>query len=536
MNIYFFNRNLVSGLDDLEELYLDNNNLHTIHMDAFAGTSMRVLHLQNNCLDFQNLGESSWDVERASPFQNLYKLKVLNMRNNSMKLFLTDWHTSNSALSELDLSNNHIEMIDFRIISNNWNDAIQINLSNNQIKMISADKHVIPIETNQSDIVWILNHNPLHCDCMVVHFANALRNQTHSLNESRMKFVTDKLECSLPVQFAKKRLENVPLSELTCPLDRDDSNDKLCPDRCSCFVRTIDSTAIFNCSNANHTTIPALPNIKNLGLQYYELHIENNNISTLITANTTGYKNVNRLFAKNNSMDKILTEHLPNNLFELDVSMNKLKRINPGVLLKLSQMRHLQNVSFGQNPWICDCATSELMNFIRVHFTKIVGINEITCDNDKSLTVIDAIGLCPIETKTILFILTAVIIAVFLLSTTLFYKNKQEIMVWLFAHKRFTWIFHSKSKTADTQKKYDAFILHSVLDEKFVTESLLPKLENGTKPLKICLLLREIQGGDIIPEQVKFSSTNKKITETIFIVYSIISINSKLLLFFLSRT
>lgn len=507
MFVYYFS-DLVSELSDLQELYLDNNNLHTVHMAAFDGTSMRVLHLQNNQLDFQNIEEilennrldfenmgDSWDFERVSPFQKLDQLQVLNMRNNSMRTFLNDWHFANIALKELDVSYNQIEMIHFRDISNNWIDNIKINISNNQITTISADKNIKLNET-QSQIVWILNHNPLHCDCLVVHFLRILQNSTVSRS---IKFITNQLECSSPKRFAKQRLETVPLTELTCPMDMKNQSKKQCPEKCTCLIRTVDSTAVFNCSNANLTKIPTLPSIKSvhIHLQSYELYIENNNISTLAT-NSTGYENVNRIFAKNNSIENILPEHLPNNLFELDLSANKLKRINPFVLSKLSGMKSLQNVSFGQNPWFCDCATYELMNFIRIHITKIVGINEISCENHKSLSLIDA-NVCPIEKKTIIIILISVI-AFLLLLTVLCYKNLREIKVWLFAHN-ISWIFINTPKDED-HKEHDAFILYSKSDENFVDEHLVKQLEKGPKPLKICLLMREMQGGDIIADKV----------------------------------
>lgn len=507
---YFFRlcSQLVSGLGDLQELYLDNNKLSTVHMAAFDDTDIRVLHLQNNYLAFKNIEEiswDSWDMDGASPFQKLAQLRVLNMRNNSMHTFLNDWHTANIALHELDVSFNQIKMIHFRNIYNNWTNSIKIDLSHNQITTMSADKDFMSNAT-QSQVTWILNHNPLECDCLIVHFLRSLQQrQPVNSQHSHTKFITDQLACVSPMRFANQHPETVPLAELTCPLDKENAFEKRCPDKCMCFVRTVDSTAIFNCSNANLTKIPTLPNIKSLGLQFYELHIENNNISALAPANSTGYENVNRIFAKNNSMEIILPEHLPNYLFELDLSANKLKRINPGVLVKLSQMHSLQNVSFGQNPWICDCATYELMNFIKIHFTKIVGINEITCDNDKSLTLINAnSNLCPIEMTTVFILLIATIVAVFLLATTLFYKYKLEILVWLFAHNQFAWLFNNASK-GDDHKKYDAFILYSTSDEKFVAENLVPQLENGPKPLKICLLMRELKGGDFIPDQVSIS-------------------------------
>lgn len=501
--VFHFCRHFISGLNDLQELYLDNNNLHTIHMAAFDGNSLRVLHLQNNFLEFQNIEDGSFDVEKVSPFHSLNKLEVLNMRNNSMKTFLNDWNIENVELRQLDLSYNRIEMMDFGNIFNIWMNAITINVTNNRITRLSMAKNLATNEY-QSPVTWILNHNPLKCDCLIIHFASHLKNQMQNVQNYSTKFIANELNCLSPDRFKDQPLKNIPLGDLTCPLDKENATDKRCPKRCSCYVRTVDNTAVFNCSNANLNEVPALPNIKRLGLQFYDLHIENNNISTLALANTVGYRNVNRIFAKNNSIKTILAEHLPSDLIALDLSENKFQRINASVLMKLHHMANLQNVSFSRNPWACDCAAYELLKFIELHFTKIDGIDEITCNNDKSMKLIRVNGLCPIEQTTILILCTllAIILAIMLLLTTLYYKHRQEILVWTFAHHKFAWFFHNKPKL-DDRKKYDVFILYSMADEEFVMVNLIPKLESASNGLKVCTLMQELKAGDIIPDQVR---------------------------------
>lgn len=344
---------------------------------------------------------------------------------------------------------------------------------------------------------WILNHNPLNCDCMLMHLANYLRNA--SVDPKHLNLMSDEMTCATPAAFINKHLEEIPLNDLVCPLDHANAKQKHCPDPCTCFVRTYDSTVVFNCSNANLSTIPRLPDIKQLGLKHYELYIENNNITELPSANTTGYKSVNRIFAKNNSIDNIFPAQLPNDLFDLDLCGNQLHRMNPDVLLKLSHMPNLQNVSFGRNPWICDCDAYELLHFIENNFARVIGIEEITCENDISRTLINEHGLCPVDATIVLIILIAAIVAFLLLATTLYYKNKQEIMVWMFAHHGFSWLFKNK---LNDEYIYDAFILYASDDADFVLKQLVPPIESGSKPMKLCLLERELKGGDIVPLEV----------------------------------
>lgn len=503
MIFVFLFSSLLSGLSELHELYLDNNNLHTIHVNALDDTNLHVLHLQHNFLDFVNIddmhiiGDDPLDFENVSPFQSLHKLQVLNMRNNSMRTFLSDWSLVNIALIELDLGHNRIEELNFFNILNKWTNAIMIDVSNNNITTINAHKNGL-VHGNQSSVTWNLNDNPLKCDCVVIYFAKHLQMQT--LQKFNTTFIVDELKCSSPDRFVNQQLQNVPLNELTCPMDNANAKNKRCPEQCSCYVRTVDRTAVFNCSNANLTEIPALPNIKSLGLQFYELYIENNNISTFTMANTTGFANVSRIFAKNNSVEEILPEHLPNNLFALDLSGNKLKRIKPDVLSKLSHMQNLQNVSISQNPWICDCAAYELMKFIETHFTKMVGVDQITCDNNNTpITRISSTGLCPIQPSTIVIICISIALMVAVL-VILSYEYRLEIMVWLFAHN-ISWFFDTKPNSHD-HKKYDAFVLCATTDEEFVEDNLIPPLECGPNALKVCTLMREIKAGEIIGDKV----------------------------------
>lgn len=492
-------RLLVSKLEHLQYVYLDNNNLHRIHLTAFDGTSLRVLHLQNNMLNFGNYGEENWNTENASPFQTLHQLQELNMRNNSMTTFLHDWHTSNLALRDLDLSHNNIEMIDFRFIFNKWTHSIRINVSHNNIHSFNTAPNFIQME-NESHVVWILNNNPLHCDCLLIHFAHTL--QIQSLNSEKnhgTQFITDALKCSTPKRFADQSLESIQLTDFTCNLNRTQ-----CPDRCSCYVRTFDATTVFNCSNANLTKMPDIPktisSYLGLKLQLVELHIENNNITSLKSDNSTGYKNVNFIYAKNNLMENITAEHLPDNLFALDLSVNRLKRISLNALDKLNHMKNLQNITFDENQWICDCAAYESMKTIKNQFAEIVNVNDFTCDNDKSMTMFNANALCPTDWKPALIIMIT-FVALISIFTTFFYKNRHEIMIWLFANNA-TWFF-GKQTNVDCHKEFDAFIWYATLDEKFVADDLMPQLENmGPKSLKICLLVREMQGGDVIPQQV----------------------------------
>lgn len=473
-------------------------------------TDIQVLTLENNFLDFVNIEQNPMptDLSNVSPFQHLHKLRKLNMRNNSLTQFLRDWSLINNELEELDVSFNNISLLQLGQLSYIWNQEITIDLSNNNIVTILSDSmtynksHFRPSSSNDRSTgqsKFILNNNPLKCDCLILSFVQFLHGSLTPIRESHLHLVTDQLKCSSPMRLVDRVIDQIHPSELLCPLDDPKTTKKYCPPKCSCWVRTSDKTSIFNCSNAGLTEVPTLPNIRLLGLEHSELNIENNDIATLPDAHMTGYENVNRLNVRNNSIQFVGAENLPRNLVSLDLTGNQLERLNDSVIEKLNLTRTLKNLYLEQNPWICDCESISFIQFIRLHPDK-VDFKNITCNDGDFLR--NKENICP-EDRTI-WILVSVLVALLGLFIgaviALYYKYQQEVKVWLFAHNLCLWFVTEDE--LDKDKKYDAFISFSHKDEDFVTEQLVPELESGPHPFKICLHFRDWVVGEFIPNQV----------------------------------
>lgn len=107
------------------------------------------------------------------------------------------------------------------------------------------------------------------------------------------------------------------------------------------------------------------------------------------------------------------------------------------------------------------------------------------------------------EFKTFKFIVGAVSLAVFslflILLWALFNSYKTEIKIWLYSHN-ITWSISEES--LDQNKTYDAFISFSHKDLDFVENELVPGLEGGSMPFKLCLHYRDWVVGDYIPNQI----------------------------------
>lgn len=503
----------------LQELYLDHNALQAIDKSAFtAAVNLHTLHLEHNELDFISRDIDSIrsdDLSKLSPFQNLLNLRRLYLSNNSMSQFLADWNLHNAKLEVLDLSLNRIKSVRLNQITVAWNQPITVNLTGNQIQRIEAQEIAYVIEDREFPKKakeagernqnirwnWHLNENPLDCDCGLLYFVKFI----NKIQRDPLNLVMDNMRCQAPSNLQNQLITDMDANDLRCTLDSF-SSEKYCPEKCECWVQANTRTAIFNCSNADLSDVPALPNFQQTDkptyarIQFIELNIENNRITTLPDRGAIGYDRVTKLYAKNNSLGLMMGENLPPNLTYLDVSHNKLKTLNADVLYRLNLSGSLEQLRLEGNLWACDC-NSDFMQFIRSHSDRI-DYNSIRCSDGELLR--DKDDVCPIN-KTILF-LVCILIALFGLFIgtvfALYYKYQQEVKVWLFARGLCLWFVTEEE--LDKDKKYDAFISFSHKDEEFVTDQLVPELENGPNPFKICLHFRDWVVGEYIPNQVKY--------------------------------
>lgn len=472
---------------NLEEIYLDNNNIHTIHLSAFENTDIRILDLANNILDIP-------DSEDATPFGHLGRLSVLNMRNNSMHSFLTVWNTNCFQLEQLDLSYNSISSIHLSMVLDFWMKPITVNLSHNRISTIVSAYD----DEFQSNSTWILNNNPLRCDCLIQPFVERMRHPFKKVN-----FVTDHLKCATPERFAGQSPFNITLAQLTCPLDSQSNPNKLCPLGCECNVRTVDRTLIFNCSNANFTAVPTLPDRKYLSaIHSYKLYIENNHITRLPLYNETGYKDINYIYARNNSIESVYTHHLPNDLNILDLSANRIQLLDYDVLSHLGRMHTLQSISLHDNPWLCDCEAADLQRFIRANVTRIEVVGGIICSNVTNNRLLVDSYLCFWRDLIVALVVTAIAMCIVVLACMLmFHTHKLEVLICMDAYrKRFTLPFCMEQRRES--KEFDAFIAYSIKDIDFVSFNLVNELEKGDRPLKLRLLDRDVLGGEVMHDVV----------------------------------
>lgn len=515
---------MLRSLRKLRNLNLNHNNIITIHREAFAVTTLlQTLDLQSNQLDFievdMNPTDEQFEIERSSPFQSLGELETLNLRNNSISSVLMDWTIINTKLRTLDLSYNNITFLKYTDLQFLANDII-VNFTHNNIAEIDLrDLAIIlqaqeELQTNKK-LTILIDSNPIRCDCVLlylVEFLNEYANNNDKNRNQYLNIITGHLKCDSP-----KKLQGTPITllrpkDLLCPLDSPNSSIQHCPNLCNCLVRPVDKTLIINCSNTNDNYYPlSLPKLT--GFNETELYINNNKLTNLpIIQNLPGYEYVTELYANDNNISEVLWENIPPNLKILELKNNNLESLNFSVFEQFNKTIKLQRISLGQNPWKCNCNILDLFSYIRINYKKITDLDNITCseDNMKGQKLSDMTGneLCPDDQIAVIVISTCIAIVGILIGiiAALYYKYQQEIKVWLFAHNLCLWFVTEDE--LDKDKKYDAFISYSHLDENFITDQLVPELENEPHPFKLCLHIRDWVVGEFIPNQVSYVILN----------------------------
>ncbi|XP_063706924.1 protein toll [Culicoides brevitarsis] len=511
--------NVFAHLENLMELYLDHNNLHTIGSHAFH-ENIEKLHLQFNRLTFREEFkirdyEPTDDDEYTQSLGKLKNLRELRLDHNLIETIFGDWTLNMLSLEELDLSNNHISYLSAEHLQFSQN-SLRVNLSNNQIEKIDLHRMTLIAENNskRNPTQVFLGSNPLNCNCFALSLVQLVKDNSQIRNF--IDFEVDQLRCSAPQMLRGRNVKEISPFELVCKLDDvHQGKERYCPEGCDCQVRPVDRTALVNCSNAGLNDVPQLfePSNMNISIHHMELDLSGNFINELPDASMVlGYNSISKLLLDHNNISSLYAENIPKNVKYLTLDHNNLQWMNVSVLDQLNHTKSLEKVFLSENPWTCDCTTLEFLVFVQSQHEKIGDYERISCSNGMPVSKMVAGDFCSEENLAV--ILIAVIIALFsifiAIAALLYIKYSQEIKVWLFAKGWLLWLISEDE--IDEDKKYDAFISFSQHDEDLVAEYLVPELESGEFPYKLCIHFRDWIVGDVIADQVTRSVNESRKT------------------------
>ncbi|XP_055371026.1 leucine-rich repeat neuronal protein 3 isoform X2 [Condylostylus longicornis] len=353
------NQNLIKNinlydLNNLQELYLDNNNIQTFNINNETLThklsrNLKVLHISNN--DIYNISD-------INMFMNFKVLEELNIAGNKIYNVPYKLLYELRDLKCLNLSSNFIKTF------NNNNDNILAHISlqtlilnNNKIEKVEINsfnkfEHLQKLDISYNEI-YVIEENS---------FDNLYNLKSLNLRGNKISLIPSELFTNL------KLLEKLDISEnnvIIIPngLFRHQYNMQ------SLFIENTNLNYIGNFISEKHNEINTSV-LKNLKI----LKITNNR--NLITMPDTLYKNCENLLQLNISHNAL--EHIPSQIGNLkfiekiDISNNKIKYL-PNTLMDLQNMKEFNMIN---NNFVCDCHMYWILNWTNQLNLSIEGSKE----------------------------------------------------------------------------------------------------------------------------------------------------------------
>ncbi|XP_018421367.1 PREDICTED: toll-like receptor 4 [Nanorana parkeri] len=221
-------------------------------------------------------------------------------------------------------------------------------------------------------------------------------------------------------------------------------------------------------------------------------------------------------------------QHIPNETFEhlkglqvLNLSKNKLIELMPPVLLSLSALWHfnvsgnniqglsngtlqvlsrsLAKVDLSRNPYDCSCTQEQFLVWVNEQSAKDLNFSTLmTCKTPEHLqgTLLREVHLnC---SWTLIYISLLVIVVIMFLALLMYHLYfKYCFLFFCFCRRDY--------QLSVTENTYDAFVIHSSLDEEWVRNELLPELENGVPSFQLCVHFRNFEAGKLILENIFYN-------------------------------
>ncbi|XP_066245879.1 protein toll [Euwallacea similis] len=472
--------NLLGNLDRLESLYLQKNEISEIRLNAFSALKR---------LKYLDMSRNKWNNSYflpITPLGSLINVEIMLLNHNR----LTDVPQLLTALylTTLNISHNLITNISIRDFAHSNGIEQTIDVSHNKIQeidfrwaeyLLRENLH----DTKQQSIVLDIRNNPILCDCS--NYDLIVYN-----NETELKTFIDIKQDGL-VCFNDKKTKVLDLA----PNDVECSVTDGCPKSCKCSYKSMMKAVVVDCSFRNFTTYPEL-NFLTPYKQTYLL-LSGNKLTQSPSGNEGNYHNITLLDLSGNTIAEL--KWIPPHIKELNLDGNSFKNFNKEIVTRLKNATTLEKLHIKGNPWVCNCKSQYLQEYLRNNFRK-VNPSDVTCTNVKS-ELLKLSDLCKVSLY-LSILLPAILSCLLLLSVSLllYYRYQTEIKVYLYAKNLCLWFVTEEE--LDKGKTYDVFISYAHQDEKFVEEHLLPELERKDHPYKVCIHIRDWIPGQFIAEQV----------------------------------
>ena len=540
--------NGVEGTEPVRILDLSYNQLQGDDSDFLLLKGLRNLNLSNN--RYNKIPKYTTEDGETHNICSLTQLTYLDLSHNNIGFDGVGHFPDlmNSAIRELHLSNNYIHIIPdsvytapyLTVIDLSYNGITRwpfvysdkmnrmpdrwvstaINLTYNNISHIWPDASWdsrIPIWKILENYNIDLEGNPLNCDHKMNRIYNYLisgsRSERPNLDPNDLpdfSFYDTQWKCVYPSQWAGIPLMQTPEYQYNAQIGQN------CPKKCLCWRN---GDVIF--ANCSHSDEPELP--KELPDQTSDFNMSGNNLPDLCNVRTY-LNNLKVLDVSKNKIDKICPQILRDlgNLVELNLTQNHLKRIPRAIkqmtnLTKLDlsnnqlqqlpksiqKLPKLEKIDITRNKLRCDCDTFWMVGWLAVNLSRVEKPESLVCASGKckGMHLIevtqDDIG-CYDPLKHALIGLGVTVTLAIILAIVI-YRYRGHIKLWLFT--RFGFHPWDRVKENLQEKNYDAFIAFCHDDDKWVFDTLMPKLEDEYG-FHLCIHDRDFVPGAAITENI----------------------------------
>ncbi|XP_037951650.1 toll-like receptor 7 [Teleopsis dalmanni] len=246
------------------------------------------------------------------------------------------------------------------------------------------------------------------------------------------------------------------------------------------------------------------------------LHLADNRLQTLHGYEFEHLSALRELYLQNNLLTSIENATLAPliSLEVLRIDGNRLVTL-PIWQLQLPQFKQLRVLGLGRNHWSCRCKfLHELTTYVADNALIVQDSQDIYCmdvgsaeqqlkgaEPQKREIDFNTTAACTDYyaggsvlqngiPKSYIPLLAAALALVFLLVVAIvIFVFRESLRIWLFAHYGVR-VFGPRCE--ESEKLYDAVLLHSAKDSEFVGQYLVAELETGRPPLRVCLQHRDL--------------------------------------------
>ncbi|KAM4019851.1 toll-like receptor 4 [Anomaloglossus baeobatrachus] len=169
----------------------------------------------------------------------------------------------------------------------------------------------------------------------------------------------------------------------------------------------------------------------------------------------------------------------------LNLSSNSFQTFTEETTQFISKI--LVNVDLSHNPYDCSCHQKTFLSWVNEQSQRGLKFREnLKCSTPEYLKGMQ-LSKVDLSCNMIIYVFFSIFIIIIVITGGIFYCYKKRYFY-------LCYLLHT-DKTENCEKEYDAFVIHSSLDEEWVKEQLVPKLEGGNPSFQLCLHYRDFIPG-----------------------------------------